>query len=42
MKKLKEIWFVIWDAETLIALVYGIIGIGQHLWHINYTPYCLL
>ena len=26
MKKLKEIWFVIWDAETIIALVSGIIG----------------
>ena len=29
MKKLKEIWFVIWDAETIIALVSGIIGVGS-------------
>jgi uncharacterized membrane protein len=29
MKKLKEIWFVIWDEETLIALVSGIIGVGS-------------
>lgn len=29
MKKLKEIWLVIWDAETIIALVSGIIGVGS-------------
>ena len=40
MKKLKEIWFVIWDAETIIALVSGIIGVG--IAFVTYKLYTLL
>lgn len=40
MKKLKDIWFVIWDAETIIALVLGIIGVGGAL--LAYKLYTLL